>query len=659
MIVSMKRLTLIGLRSEEERLLEALQKAGSVEILNISDAEEQNERLDAATDRLSRLNSSIEAVKLFAEKKSFFSPQKREAVLSDIRSEETQATDLTEQIESLLHEKAALISERSKKESLRSDLQPWTNLDAPMNSVRNTRRVSYFVGFCAQKDQDKLQDQEFLESQFLEYSSNAPVIVACRSEDTRLAQNFLKGIEWTDFVLPDSEDTPSQAIRKLDKRLDQIEEELRGIDSGINEHAAQLDLLENAVDAVSIDRDRYAAEGGLKRTARAFVLEGWVREDQVELTEQAIRDVTDAFSLDVREPEEGEIPPSVVKNNKVAQPFEEVQTLYSRPDPYGIDGTPYMTPCYILLFGLMLSDTGYGILLALGALAYIKIKKPTGMSGGIARVLAWGGVSTAVWGVFVGSFFGISRTPASGAIFDYVSAFFDRLGIFPVWLDPMTDSMQMLALCLGLGILHMITGYLINAINCFKRGDWMSAVFDQISWILIILGLVIGFLPDIANMAGLSVELPRSVTMPAIIIALVGAALILIFKGRNSPKIFGKITGGLGELYNITSVLSDILSYARLFALGIATGVIGQVFNTLCGMLMNGKSLAMQILGGALSIILLIFLHTFNLAINTLGAFVHCARLQYVEFYGKFYEAGGKAFEPLSYNNTKHVQIIK
>ena len=388
------------------------------------------------------------------------------------------------------------------------------------------------------------------------------------------------------------------------------------------------------------------------------MLEGWIREDAVEQTEAAIQSVTEAYSFETREPNEDEIPPSVVKNNKLVTPFEEVQTLYSRPDPYGIDGTPYMTPFYILLFGLMLSDTGYGILLLLGALAYIKIKKPTGMSGGISRVLAWGGLSTAVWGVFVGSFFGISRTPASGAIFDYVSAFFDKLGIFPVWLDPMTDSREMLALCMGLGILHMVSGYLINALECFKRGDWQSAIFDQISWVLIILGLVIGFLPMIAGMAGMTVELPKSVTQPAVICALVGAALILVFKGRTKPKIFGKITGGLGELYNITGVLSDILSYARLFALGIATGVIGQVFNTLCGMLMQGKSLGGQIAGGALAIILLILLHTFNLAINTLGAFVHCARLQYVEFYGKFYEAGGRAFQPLSYK-TRHIQVTK
>ncbi|MDO4852412.1 MAG: V-type ATPase 116kDa subunit family protein, partial [Clostridia bacterium] len=488
MIVSMKRLTLVALRSDEERLLEALQKVGSVEILNVSDAEVSNERLDAASDRIQRLNDSIEAIKPFAQKKSFLSPQKREASLSDIRSDTDRAASVTDQIEALLHRKASLFAERNKKLAQRADLLPWSGLNAPMNSVHNSKRVSYFVGYCAQKDQQKLADQAFLETQFVEAGSNAPTIVACRVEDARVTQNFLKGIEWTDFVFPQSDDTPSAAIAKLDARLKEIDAELAAIETEITEYSSQLDLLENAADATVIDRDRYEAEGELKRTHSAFILEGWLREDQVEITEDAVKAVTNAYSFEVRDPNEDEIPPSVVKNNKVVTPFEEVQTLYSRPDPYGIDGTPYMTPFYILLFGLMLSDTGYGILLTIGALAYIKLKKPTGMSGGIARVLAWGGLSTIVWGIFVGSFFGISRTPASGAIFDHISAFFDRIGIFPVWLDPMTDSMQMLGLCMGLGVLHLVSGYMINAIECVKRGDRQRAVFDQISSVKIIIG---------------------------------------------------------------------------------------------------------------------------------------------------------------------------
>ncbi len=658
MIVPMKRVTLAAMQADEERLLQSLQRAGTVEIISLSEEPLSDDQLEAISNRLQKIQDSMEAIRSFAPKKSFLSPQKREKALSDVQAESDQANAAADEIETLLHRKASLLSESEKIVAQKEDLLPWMELTVPMSSVKNTKRIHYFVGFCAQKDRQKLEEQDYLETQFFSDATDAPTIVACRETDARVTQNFLKGLEWTDYAFPKSNDTPSGAIRKLDLRLTEIQNELSQVEQQIVSHSEQLELLENVADLTAIDRDRIEAKRELLHTHTTFVLEGWVREDSVERTEQAIRDVTEAYSFEVRDPNEEEIPPSVVKNNKIVTPFEEVQTLYSRPDPYGIDGTPYMTPFYILLFGLMLSDTGYGILLALGALAYIKIKKPTGMSGGISRVLAWGGLSTAVWGVFVGSFFGISRTPASGAIFDYVSAFFDKIGIFPVWLDPMTDSMEMLALCMGLGILHMVAGYLINAMECFKRGDWKSAIFDQISWVLIILGLVIGFLPTIASMAGMTVELPTVVTQPAVICALVGAALILIFKGRNSPKFFGKITGGLGELYNITGVLSDILSYARLFALGIATGVIGQVFNTLCGMLMQGKSLPMQILGGLLSVILLILLHTFNLAINTLGAFVHCARLQYVEFYGKFYEAGGRAFQPLAYN-TKHIQVTK
>jgi V/A-type H+-transporting ATPase subunit I len=243
-------------------------------------------------------------------------------------------------------------------------------------------------------------------------------------------------------------------------------------------------------------------------------------------------------------------------------------------------------------------------------------------------------------------------------VFEVIAGFFDKLGIFPAWIDPMQNSMAMLGLCFGLGILHIVAGYIVGAIDKFGKGDWKGAIFDQISWVLITLGLVVGGFPMIAGMAGLTVELPKTVTMPALIAAGVGALMVVLFKGREKRNPLKRLMSGLGGLYDVTSVLADILSYARLFALGIATGVIGQVFNMLCDMLGSSSSTAMQIIGGIGSVILLVLLHTFNVAINALGAFVHCARLQYVEFYGKFYESGGKEFRPLSYN-TKHVQVTK
>ena len=658
MIVAMKRLSLVALKSDQDDILNALQKAGTVEIIKLTDGDAQNGEADAINAHIQRLAESISAVKPYAKKAGFLSPQKREMTLSDIREYVPKAAETTDEIEELLHTQSRLLAEREKAVSTRAALEPWSAMTVPMDSVKNTSRVHYFIGLCASKDVQRVQEQDYLEAEFMSENATVPAILACREDDTRAVQNFLKTIDWQDFAFPKMQGTPREAIETLDRRIGEIDVQFAETQKQLEAHGETIETLQNALDAETIDAERLSACNDLSYTAHAFVLEGWVREDEVEQTENVIRSVTDAYSFETRDPIEGEEPPSVVRNNSFVKPFEEVQTLYSRPAYGTIDGTPYMTPFYILLFGLMLSDTGYGILLMLGSLLYIKKKKPTGMSAGISRVLFWGGLSTIVWGVLTGSFFGITRTPSSGGVFDVIAGFFDKLGIFPAWIDPMQNSMAMLGLCFGLGILHIVAGYLVGAIDRFSRGDWKGAVFDQISWVLITLGLVIGFLPAITGMAGSPINLPKAVTMPALIAAAVGAAMVVLFKGREKKNPFKRLTSGLGGLYDITSVLSDILSYARLFALGIATGVIGQVFNMLSNMLTGSSNIFLAILGGILCIVLVIALHTFNVAINALGAFVHCARLQYVEFYGKFYESGGKEFRPLSYN-TKHVQVTK
>ena len=658
MIVAMKRLSLVALKSDQEAILNALQKAGTVEIIKLADGETQNGEADAINVRIQRLAESISAVKPYAKKAGFLSPQKREMTLSGMRDYVPKAVETTDEIEELMHRETRLLAEREKAISMRTSLEPWTALTVPMDSVKNTQRVHYFIGLCASKDVQRVREQEYLEAEFLSESATVPTILACREDDTRAVQNFLKTIDWQDYVFPKLSGTPREAIESLDRRIAEIDEQYAEAQKQLESHGEAIETLQNALDAETIDADRMNARGDLSYTAHAFVMEGWVREDEVEKTEQAIKSVTDAYSFETRDPIEGEEPPSVVKNSKFVKPFEEVQTLYSRPAYGTIDGTPYMTPFYILLFGLMLSDTGYGILLMLGSLLYIKKKKPTGMSAGISRVLFWGGLSTIVWGVLTGSFFGITRTDTSGGVFTIIGQFFDRIGIFPAWIDPMQNSMAMLGLCFGLGILHIVAGYIVGAVDKFSKGNWKGALFDQISWVLITLGLVIGFLPAITSMAGTPIALPKFVTMPALIAAAVGAAMVVLFKGREKKNPLKRLMSGLGGLYDITGVLSDILSYARLFALGIATGVIGQVFNMLSNMLTGSSNIVLAILGAVLCIALVIALHTFNVAINALGAFVHCARLQYVEFYGKFYESGGKEFRPLSYN-TKHVQVTK
>lgn len=658
MIVDMKRATLVAMQADEEALLKKLQEIGTVEILHMEETDTTDARLDGIQERLRRFSESMEVVKPFAPKKSFFSPQRREESLSNVDADAISAITIADEISEIRSEQNHLFAERGKSEAMLRALEPWANLCTPMECVGDTKRTRIFSGFLQSKDVNALLEQDYLETQIVDEGSEYALLIVCRREDYRAAQSFLKTVEWTDFAFPKRNGTPAKAMEEIRVEIRSFTERIEALEARVSEYGEKLTLLENASDATTIVRDRCLASNDLSRLSRSFILEGWVRADEAEKTGQTIASVTDAYYWDVREPSEDEVPPTVIQNNSVVRPFEAVQSLYAYPVYGTTDGTPYMTPFYILLFGLMLSDSGYGLLLSLGALAYLRIKKPRGMSGRIARVLVWCGLSTLVWGVFVGSCFGITQTHASGGVFDRIADVFARWNIFPMWIDPMEDAMLMLGLCFGLGVIHLVAAYLIRAFLDFKNGDWKSAVFDQISWVLIIVGLIVGFFPTIGSMAGFEIVLPNTVTQAALIAAGVGALLILLFKGRNKPKILGKITGGLGELYNITSVLSDILSYARLFGLGIATGVIAQVFNTLSGMLMSGSSPVMQIIGPIIAIVLLLVLHTFNIAINTLGAFIHCARLQYVEFYGRFFEGGGREFKPLSYK-TKHIQITK
>jgi V/A-type H+-transporting ATPase subunit I len=465
-------------------------------------------------------------------------------------------------------------------------------------------------------------------------------VVACPMEEAKSVANFLKSLDWTDYVFPKMPGTPAEAMEELSEKNRTLNAKKVEVETALSDSATgQGTLIEGAYDAAVIERDRALAAADLFRSPATFQLEGWFPVDKEAAVTKAVNSVTDAYYLDVRDPEEGEIPPSYVENKPFVTPFEQVTNLYSRPDPNGLDATPYMTPFYVLMFGMMMSEAGYGIVLSLLCFLFLKLKKPTGATAGFARVLFWGGLSTILWGVLIGTFFGLD--------FDVI---FGTVNKFPLILDPMTDPIGMLIICFSLGFLHILFGLYLKMKMAFSRGDWKTAIYDALSWAFILIGLVV------FGISGVIAGMPAIVGKAGMYMALLGAVVILLFKGRESKNVVGRTAQGLFELYQISGYLSDILSYSRLFALGIATGVIATVFNNLCAMLMTSPNIILKILGTAIAIVLLIILQGFGIAINTLGAFVHTARLQYVEFYGKFYEPGGRTFKPLGYR-TKHVRV--
>lgn len=633
MIVPMKRLTLVALAAEEEPILKALQAAGVVEIIERA---EQSEDAAARELEIQRMKNAHAALRPYAEKEGMLSV-KPEVNAEELLAELPGAMALCEEIELLEREMAALSGRADKRRAEIEQLKPFASLGAPLEQVRSTQSTEIVAGLMETRDLPALREacgEEAALAELSEQGKYTGVIVAAHKSCAEETLRALKELPFTEVRLSHRTGTAKENIASLECEIKSIEEQKLALEKQLAELGARRKELSSGMDAAAIERDRAQSAAELEKTAAAFVMEAWVREDQMDLLRDTIESVTDCYYLETREPAEGEEPPSAVKNNRFIEPYEAVTNLYSAPAYNGIDGAPLIAPFYFLFFGMMLSDTGYGIVLFIGCLLFRKFMKPTGMMKGIVEALMWGGLSTIICGFLLGTFFGLD--------FDVI---FGTDGVFPLIFDPLENTMGMLYLCCGLGIFHMMCGLIVKIVMCIKAGDWAGAVFDNFAWILIVLGAVcLLALPELATAGGVA--------------AVIGLVMVLLFAGRSRPNLAKRLIKGAGSLYDVTSYISDTLSYARIFALGMATGVMGSVFNTLASMLYSGTTGVMFAICIVLAMILLVALHAFSLVINVLGSFVHTARLQYIEYFGKFYEAGGRPFRPLSYR-TKNVRVTK
>ncbi|MEG1547500.1 MAG: V-type ATP synthase subunit I [Clostridia bacterium] len=634
----MKRLTLIAMKQDEEKLMHALQDIEAVQIIASGEECADSAALDAAESRVQRLKSAFSVLRPYAEK-SKLGP-KPECTAAELAALLPSSITLCEHIEELERSLTAVRADMDKHRALIAALTPWQELSSSIEDIHSTRTVRYFTGMLDADAVDMLSDINAAIEVFGDGRERA-LLIACRTDDAENIQAALKSVSFNEFSFPKLTGTPAANIASLTAELAEFADKEQSLITSITQYATHRNEIARALDASVIERDRENGKCALGATATAFVLDGWIRSDEEDTVRNAIRSITGDCYIELRDPADDEIPPSVVKNNRLITPFESVTNLYSKPDPRGIDGTPLMAPFYFVFFGMMLSDTGYGLVLLLGCLAFLKFMKPSGMMRGIAEVLFLGGISTVVCGFFIGTFFGM----------DWNTVFGTPSGTFPLLFDPMIEPMSMLYLCFGLGLAHMLFGVSIKVYRCIKARDWAAAIFDNVSWLMIVIGILIFASPSLIS------GIPAVVSKIGLIMAIAGAALILIFAGRGK-KLASRALSGAGKLYDITGYLSDMLSYARVFALGLSTGVIGQVLNTLGSMFNNAfqNGLLMQGIGFLLTAALLVALHLFSLGINVLGCFVHCARLQYVEFYGRFYDAGGKNFTPLGYS-TRNVRI--
>lgn len=636
MIVPMKKLTLAALLEHREAILQALQSICAVQLISIGEGEQSSA---AAEGRVQRLQSAEELLKPYAGKAGF--GPKPEATRQELEEDIQPALEICAELEGLQRRIAQNGSDTEKRRLQLVSLLPWADMTDPLETVRSTASLKVMTGTVPVDGVRALMETGALVQLYGGEKERAALVICPNEEYAGIAPS-IRATGFQEKGFGDIRGTASENIQRLRTEIEALEAERAQLEARLAAFAPKREEIRRALDGAAIDRDREQSKEALAHTKTAFLLTGWVREDMTEKVRREIEKITDVYYLGFEDPSEGDAVPTVLKNSRLITPYEAVTNLYSLPAYGTIDGTPLMAPFYFIFFGMMLSDTVYGAVLALGAWAFLKYIKPRGMMENLAKVLLMGGIST----IFMGLLFGTCAGVSWPVIFRGTAL----ENTFPI-IDSSADPIAMLALCAAMGIIQMFYAVFIAAYSCIKHRDWAGAIVDNLSWVFIITGLLL--------MAAPSLGLPAALGTAGKWMAIGFAAVVLLFAGRSKKNVAGRLMSGAGKLYDVTSWLGDVLSYARIFALGLSTGVIGLVLNTLCWDMLFASfkgNPVLMVVGFIIVTVLSVALHAFMMAISTLGCFVHSARLQYVEFFGKFYEAGGKAFKPLRYE-TKYVNV--
>ncbi len=544
-----------------------------------------------------------------------------------------------------------------KLENQIESLTPWMSLDVPM-TCKGTGSAEVLVGTMSKvmtleevrtAVSEQEPDLDAYDVQILSADRDLTYLaVVCLKKDAGRLEDALRA---SGFARPSQMvgKIPSELKTDLEKQIQQLKEETKQIEDKIGGFAESRDDLKKVADYYRIRADKYQVLGLLPQSKQTFFISGYVPQGAVSILNEKIGQAYNC-TVDVEEIKEDEEAPVLLKNGKISTPAESVLESYGLPKKGEIDPTKIMSFFYIILFGMMLSDAAYG-LIVFGA-CFIMIKKFPRMGEGMKKAISlfmYCGLSTLVWGILFGGYF--------GDVFDVVArVFFHREStdpvIAPLWFAPLGDPMKLLLFSMGLGIIHLFTGLGIKGYTYLKEKDYMGFVCDVVFWYMLLVGLIMMLIPSsiFASIAQAQITFPPFLNMLAKVLAIGGAVGLLLFAARDNKNFGLRLALGAYELYNITSWLSDVLSYSRLLALGLATGVIASVVNQMGSMLGDG------VVGAIGFIVIFLVGHTLNLAINLLGAYVHTNRLQFVEFFGKFYEGGGRPFNPFK-ENTKYVDI--
>ena len=640
-ILKMKKLRICGVSEEQTQLIRQLQLLGSVEIgapCALTDTQGvqvfcagDGKSADALLRTSARLTSALETLKHYETKKGGLFAARPEKTIGELFRDEAYAAalDTAQAVLDAQDARSRLAAEKSRLTAVRESFVPWQQLPLPLETL-GTQHTRILLGTVpAQTDLEALRAKVFEaadEVQLEQISADQQSLYLLVFVHKCAAEAVGAALREAGFALTTFDGvqgTAAENIRRTDEAIAACEQQDAEKLAELTALAEQKPALQLAFDRCTQEIAKAQAADRLVHSEKTFCLGGWVPCEDVGKLEALLSGFCCAWELTDPAPEEYPDVPVKLKNNKLTWPLNMVTEMYSLPAYDGVDPNPLMAPFFILFYGIMMADMGYGLLMILASIIITKKSRPKGTSGQMFGLMFSCGISTFLMGALTGGFFG-DFLPQLVGIIDPDTTF----KALPSLFTPLDDTITILIGAMALGFVQIVTGMAISFVEKIKKGQIMDAIWEELTWWVVFAG--------IACMA-------LGVTN---IVLYVGLAMVVVGSGW-SAKGFGKVTAIFGSVYNhVTGYFGDILSYSRLMTLMLAGSVIASVFNTLGAIPGNVVFfLLVSVAGNGL-----------NFALNLLSCYVHDLRLQCLEYFGKFYQDGGKPFEPLAIN-TKYVDI--
>ncbi len=684
-VQKMKKICLCAGKQDRKAVLEMLQRMGAVEIrredaagdgLNQMDV---SEALAGLEEKIGMIGRALQILlRLEPEKRSLFAALEGKRLPTGDLYKKGEACrericGCAEKILELAGEMEALEVENGRIGERIRELEPWKTLEFPLDDP-GTKNFVVILGSLSQMPQEQQirqlleegaeengksvcrhegepeisgreQGNVYLEILGRERGRTYLGILCGRDEESRVRE-LLGSRGFVPAPGGGQGETPAGEIQRLKAASRRNRDRILGCRQEIGKMQGRREELERTEDYFRVRAQKYRVLGELWQSRTVFFLEGYVPEAVAEKVKARILERF-AAQVEIRDPEAGEQAPVLLKNGRIAESVQGVLESFGLPRRGETDPTAVMWLFYVFFFGMMLADAAYGFLVA--ASCGILLLRFRGMPEAWRRsvkLFFWCGISTLIWGVLFGSYFGDALDVAAEAFWGVRLPEGESL-LPAVWFAPIQDPMKMLLYAMLFGLIHLLTGLAIRGLRYLREKRYGDFFCQVVMWYVLLAGLLLLLLPGeiFRSVTGIRLDFPLALTAAGKILAAAGALGILLFAGRRAQNPAVRLALGAYELYGVTGWLGDVLSYSRLLALGLATGVIASVINQM-GVMLGPVGFFVVFLAG----------HLLNLAINLLGAYVHTCRLQYVEFFGKFYEGGGRPFAPFA-QETKYVEI--